>query len=1048
MQYTPIVIPPGVVRGATSRATAGRWHDASLVRWRAGVMRPIGGWERINVDLLSSTARTIYGWVASNGSRQIAVGCDAGFYSLWEERLLDITPEGFIPDETTMDVGGYGVGAYGDEDYGTGRSGGEPPDFLISNLISLDNFGERLLAMSSTDGRLYVYDPAIGPDQRLTEVIAPAGKPEVPISNRAFLVSPERHVIVIGAGGNPRRVAWCSREDYFDWDFPSLTNTAGFLDLDASSPLLAIKSVKGGSLIFTATEVFHMKFIGSPFTYGIEKIESNTSLISPYAVETFNGKAMWMSRSGFSMYDSGYVKPVPCDVMDYIINDIDPKWARLRSHAVVNNVYKELTWFYCSNESRTRPSGNGPILARGSLTMVDPMDRFAFAGQAVAGEEPDAGLQARPDTITIDAIPTNPSLVYLGGIQAGSVSVRFNTLLTDLGYAIGENVRLFDRDVMGVWEGATINDLIGMFNPQFIARRIYMFLTDFDTNAVLEDPTTDALGQVTFVSERGLSVEERESVDPRLTGFTSPASIPREIDTPEYVEFPASLFLANDSGEGRRLHSIDVGDAQLDAEFIAAFDKVFIARPVTYDGAKGYEFEPQDTSFSYTITNDEGEFSTSNVAVQVNMPVTSVGRMMSLAAVEEEVPPRLLSVDAFLANAGWVGSGGVSLEPGMFMVCGFSTTSEDYNGDPNFPPRGSNPFDPFPGWTVIAKSQPHDRLATTLAYRQVTQEYLDSINSRFEIKAYPDQRDWQDANVCFSFLLAAKPGETWEDICAGALVSVVEAPTSTVPTISLPEGYTYAQTVITRPYDTSITTSGEILWDYADDWYNRHVSTSKADHVPVTTLGSTLAHFAVASLALKPMASNKATGDLTVTDPVDVFSGSLTYTGEPPVVDHNPYGLPDAYVTYNYEEGWWSIGRLSRTAGIPVLVNHDPIMAGPNGELYRHEVTGKTAFSSEGAGAIYATSGAVEPAEGGRLFQMNGLYPDSESGFNSTEFTFRARLTPETEAKVYGPYLPRADGYLDCRFSARDVAFEMKQVKDGNWTFGKPGADLKPRGRR
>ncbi|TNC10829.1 hypothetical protein FF100_22015 [Methylobacterium terricola] len=401
MQFkTPIQIPPGVVRGATSKSTPNRWYDTSLVRWREGVMAPIGGWTKIDVPLLTSTARTIYGWLSTNEARHVAIGCDAGFYSLWETQLIDITPDRFIPDETTSAVGGFGVGLFGDGDFGTGRDEPEPDDFLTCNLITLDNFGTLLMGMSETDGRLLVFDPRKGPVQRFQEVKAKDGAPPVPRANRSFLVSPERFVIAIGADGNSRRVAWCSREDFTDWDYASLSNTAGNLDLDATSALSTIRSVRDGSLIFSQSEVFLMKFIGGQLVHGFQKISENTSLICPYAVATFNGDAMWMTRSGFKRYSNGVVRDIPCTVMDYLLEDMDPKWARLRTHAVVNNVFDEVTWYY---KSKTKVDAPSPIKAIDNtftdVTLVN--GAFPMAASAILGN--DIGSQ-----IHVASIGTTP----------------------------------------------------------------------------------------------------------------------------------------------------------------------------------------------------------------------------------------------------------------------------------------------------------------------------------------------------------------------------------------------------------------------------------------------------------------------------------------------------------------------------------------------------------------------------------------------------------------------------------------------------------------
>lgn len=371
--YQPIVLPPGVSRGATSRSSPDRWYDASLVRWRDSVLTPIGGWQPLGVPACSSTPRVIFGWEAQNGARRIVIGCDGGFFQVWESQFSDITPVNFRPDETTRATGGYGIDDYGEDTYGTPRLSGEPEDFLLAttNYVSMSNFGERLMAVTETDGRLLVFDPADGPDPRFKEVVAPDGKAPVPRGNRGVVVTDERFVMLIGADGHDRRVAWSGREDYFDWDFihyagaltggeanpatgvvvgaTAVSGTAGYLDLQSSSPLVAIKNVRNAVLVFSQTEVFQLQFVGDPYFYGQHCIESNSSLLSAYAIACYDGKAIWPTRTGFKMFDSGYIKPVQCDLEDYFINDIDPNW-QWRTHAVVNNVYSEIWFFYCSKD--------------------------------------------------------------------------------------------------------------------------------------------------------------------------------------------------------------------------------------------------------------------------------------------------------------------------------------------------------------------------------------------------------------------------------------------------------------------------------------------------------------------------------------------------------------------------------------------------------------------------------------------------------------------------------------------------------------------------
>ena len=111
-------------------------------------------------------------------------------------------------------------------------------------------WGEDVLLLSSKDNRLFHYIAAT-PD---VAPILQTGTPEVPLAN-AVEVTDERHVMLAGvtmAGVYyPHRIAWSSSESLTDWDFSSLTNTAGFLDLTATSPLNWLCKVREGLLAFT-----------------------------------------------------------------------------------------------------------------------------------------------------------------------------------------------------------------------------------------------------------------------------------------------------------------------------------------------------------------------------------------------------------------------------------------------------------------------------------------------------------------------------------------------------------------------------------------------------------------------------------------------------------------------------------------------------------------------------------------------------------------------------------------------------------------------------
>lgn len=166
----------------------------------------------------------------------------------------------------------------------------------------------------------------------------------------AFLTTPERHVLAIGADGNPRRLAWCSREDFTDWNYASTTNTAGYIDIEASSPLRSIVEVREGALVFSDTEVFLVRYIGLPFIFSAELL-GETKLVAPLATATFEGKCVWLSETGFRLYEGGQIVDVPCPVYEWIVEDINWQAAGLRTFGSWNGAFPEVWFFHPSADS-------------------------------------------------------------------------------------------------------------------------------------------------------------------------------------------------------------------------------------------------------------------------------------------------------------------------------------------------------------------------------------------------------------------------------------------------------------------------------------------------------------------------------------------------------------------------------------------------------------------------------------------------------------------------------------------------------------------------
>lgn len=338
MPFVPLDIPPGVVRNGTQFqiGTAGRWFDANLVRWSAGVMAPVGGWNRRDADSVAGARRDLYAWRDNVANQRLAIGSNEGlFVATGGTTVVDVTPTGFVAGRVDAVLGlGYGFGPYGAVSYGTVR-----PDpggaFFDAAGWQLDNWGENLIAMAPHDGRIVEW--ALDPNTS-AQVITNA-----PVDNLGVFVTPERHLVALGAGGDSRRVAWSSREDNTLWT-PAQTNTAGGFNLQTNGSIQAAINVRGQTLILTTEDVHVMNFVGSPFVYGRERVSNAGGTGSPRSLIGFRGGAAWFAEDGFYLFD-GSVRKLPSEVEDFVLSDLN----ELQFSKVVggdNKEFSELWWFY------------------------------------------------------------------------------------------------------------------------------------------------------------------------------------------------------------------------------------------------------------------------------------------------------------------------------------------------------------------------------------------------------------------------------------------------------------------------------------------------------------------------------------------------------------------------------------------------------------------------------------------------------------------------------------------------------------------------------
>jgi hypothetical protein len=363
-----------VVRNATPEATPGRWFDVNHIRFRGGQIQPIGG----NVALQDDTGndlslplqpvgdpdippgadwpRDILTWHDNSlpPVRWAAIGTD---YRLYAYRFdtharYDITPSGVGRLDPPGAFVGYGAGDYGEGDYGTSREGADigVTDIaaVMGDIWSLDTFGEDLLIVPTQDGHLYRWSPSqalFDPDDSAR---LPVLNTHAPTNNRGVIVTDQRHVVLLGAGGDPRKIAWSDQENPDEWA-ADVANLAGDKMLVTQSVVMTAKKVSDGILIFTGNDVHRMTYVGAPYAYGITQVGFACGPLSPRAVVSIGSVVVWPGAQTFWGY-SGNVQPVPCDVGDWFYSLLNRDFVG-RVFGSPNPAFSEFWWDWPDGES-------------------------------------------------------------------------------------------------------------------------------------------------------------------------------------------------------------------------------------------------------------------------------------------------------------------------------------------------------------------------------------------------------------------------------------------------------------------------------------------------------------------------------------------------------------------------------------------------------------------------------------------------------------------------------------------------------------------------
>ena len=222
-------------------------------------------------------------------------------------------------------------------------------------LWVMDNYGTTLIALIY-NGKCFKWDAsAVNPTATRATVLANA-----PTASRHVLVStPDRHLVFFGTettvGTSTTKddmfIRFSSQESIDQTDSYTVraNNTAGTQRLADGSKIMGAIKGRDAIYVWTDTALFLMKFVGQPFTFSFEQVGTNCGLFGKNACIEVDGTAYWMSENGFFQYD-GQLKSMPCLVEDHVYDDINAT-SRDLINAGLNNLFGEISWFYCTSGS-------------------------------------------------------------------------------------------------------------------------------------------------------------------------------------------------------------------------------------------------------------------------------------------------------------------------------------------------------------------------------------------------------------------------------------------------------------------------------------------------------------------------------------------------------------------------------------------------------------------------------------------------------------------------------------------------------------------------
>ena len=297
---------------------------------------------------------------------------------------------------------GWGAGAWGDDGWGEASTVATSSEL---RTWSHDNFGEDLI-INPIDGAVYYWDRSNNLTTRAVLLNTLSGtKTSIPTVAKQIMVSDvDRHVIAFGCDGlnssstaddgdgvqDPLLIRFSNQEDPLVW-YPTESNSAGDLRIGSGSKFIQAVETKREILVYTDTSLHSLRFIGSPFTFGIQQLASNITIASSKSAVAVEDVVLWMGNDNFYIY-SGQTQPIPCTVRDKVFLDFDYEQEQ-KVVGGVNSQWGEVFWFY---PSLTNSLANGGTGENDKYVVYNYIEKVWYFGSLSRTAWLDRGLRTYP----------------------------------------------------------------------------------------------------------------------------------------------------------------------------------------------------------------------------------------------------------------------------------------------------------------------------------------------------------------------------------------------------------------------------------------------------------------------------------------------------------------------------------------------------------------------------------------------------------------------------------------------------------------------------